>query len=82
MNNQKIKTKILDQLRDWRETEGNAYNGLPRLMEKLNLTCEAAELYDWDNECGIMWELEDEGHIMTIHGEKPCFLASGEMDWN
>ena len=59
-----LKDRALAQLREWRDEDGNCYQRLERLVGALN--CEPEELFDWDNETGVLLELEQDGDVCRI----------------
>ena len=74
-----LKVRTLKLLQELREEEGSCYYGLNYLVNKLG--CDPLELYNWDDDSGVLYELERRGLVSIAHGKEPAFIACGEMDW-
>lgn len=75
-----LKQKTLALLRDLRN-ETPAYYPVAHIAQKLGV--EIIDIYDWNNDSGILYELEEEGLVdMVPRSETECsVVATGHMEW-
>jgi len=76
VNREKLKQRALSQLREWREDD-SACRGIDSLADALD--CDQKLLFNWDEDTGILVDLEYEGLVEIIGDDS--VIAVGRMEW-
>lgn len=76
MTNEELKQRALIQLREWREEE-SACRSIEFLAAVLG--CDEKLLFNWDEDTGILVDLEYDGLVEIIGDD--CVVAVGRMEW-
>ena len=72
-----LKNEALSYLRELREQNGNCYHGIDSISAFIN--CDPEDLFDWENDSGVLLELYEEGLVYKI---VDSFMAAGSMGWD
>jgi hypothetical protein len=75
-----LKQRCLDLLRQKRLDDGNCYHGYRKLADELG--CPADELFNWNEDSGVLQELHDDGDVHLIGGRDAAVVAELDGPWN
>jgi len=75
MNNlEQDRRKIISVLQELYAMDGEAYQSLDRVSQLSGIPKE--KLYNWNEDTGIMLDLEFDDVVSIMHGKNPCFCLS------
>lgn len=74
-----LKVEALILMRELWTQEPNIYWSLEDIAKKLN--CTVKELYDWDTDSGVLYELDYEGDVQLSCDKTCCCCSAPMMLW-